>query len=81
MGRISFVIQDFNELSEEVSKYFIFLQDLEQGKVKLIKEIQGNNKANKIDVELENTLKASAYLLLYNLIESTMKNAIEAIFQ
>ena len=81
MGRISFVIQDFNELSEEVSKYFIFLQDLEQGKVKLIKEIQGNNKANKIDVELENTLKGSAYLLLYNLIESTMKNAIEAIFQ
>ena len=81
MGKISFVIQDFNELSEEVSKYFIFLQDLEQGKVKLIKEIQGNNKANKIDVELENTLKASAYLLLYNLIESTMKNAIEAIFQ
>ena len=46
MGKISFVIQDFNELSEEVSKYFIFLQDLEQGKVKLIKEIQGNNKAN-----------------------------------
>ena len=81
MGKISFVIQDFNELSEEVSKYFIFLQDLEQGKVKLIKEIKGNNKANKIDVELENTLKASAYLLLYNLIESTMKNAIEAIFQ
>ena len=81
MGKISFVIQDFNELSEEVSKYFIFLQDLEQGKVKLIKEIQGNNKANKIDVELENTLKGSAYLLLYNLIESTMKNAIEAIFQ
>ena len=81
MGKISFVIQYFNELSEEVSKYFIFLQDLEQGKVKLIKEIQGNNKANKIDVELENTLKGSAYLLLYNLIESTMKNAIEAIFQ
>ena len=29
---------------------------------------------------LEHTLKASAYLLLDNLIEFTMKNAIEAIF-
>ena len=80
MANISLVFQDFNERSEEVSKYFIFLQDLEQEQVKLIKESQVNNKAKKIDNELEKTLKASAYLLLYNLIESTIKNAIEAIF-
>ncbi|MEM1171286.1 MAG: MAE_28990/MAE_18760 family HEPN-like nuclease [Cyanobacteria bacterium P01_H01_bin.35] len=72
--------EDFNQRSEEVSKYFDFLQDLQQGKIKLITEIQGNSKAQKIDTELENTLKASAYLLLYNFIESTMKDAIEAIF-
>ena len=80
MANISLVFQDFNERSEEVSKYFIFLQDLEQEQVKLIKESQVNNKAKKIDNELEKTLKASAYLLLYNLIESTIKNAIGAIF-
>ncbi|MGD1807707.1 MAE_28990/MAE_18760 family HEPN-like nuclease [Dapis sp. BLCC M126] len=72
--------EDFNQRSEEVSKYFDFLQDLQQGKIKLITEGQGNSKAKKIDTELENTLKASGYLLLYNLIESTMKDAIEAIF-
>ncbi|GGA07986.1 MAE_28990/MAE_18760 family HEPN-like nuclease [Okeania sp. KiyG1] len=76
----SILFQYFNERSEEVSKYFIFLQSLQQGKIKLITESQGNSKAKKIDTELENTLKASAYLLLYNLIESTMKDAIEAIF-
>ncbi|NEP89582.1 MAG: hypothetical protein F6K18_23635 [Okeania sp. SIO2C2] len=76
----SILVQYFNERSEEVSKYFIFLQSLQQGKIKLITESQGNSKAKKIYTELENTLKASAYLLLYNLIESTMKDAIEAIF-
>jgi len=64
------LFEDFNQRSEEVSKYLIFIQSLQQGK----------SQAKKIDNELENTLKASAYLLLYNLIESTMKNAIEAIF-
>ena len=80
MAGISFVFENFQERSEEVSKYFIFLQNLQQGKIKLVEEIPGNNKAKERDKVLENTLKASAYLLLYNLIESTMKNAIEAIF-
>ena len=80
MAGISFVFEDFKERSEEASKYFIFLQNLEQGKIKLVEEIPGNNKAQERDDVLEHTLRASAYLLLYNLIESTMKNAIEAIF-
>lgn len=80
MANISLVFQDFNERSEKVSKYFIFLQNLQQGKIKLVEEIPGNNKAQERDNVLESTLKASAYLLLYNLIESTIKNAIEAIF-
>ncbi|NET41327.1 MAE_28990/MAE_18760 family HEPN-like nuclease [Okeania sp. SIO2B3] len=66
--------EDFNQRSEEVSKYFIFLQSLQQGKIKLITESQGSSKAKKIETELENTLKTSAYLLLYNLIEYTMKS-------
>ena len=80
MANISLVFQDFNERSEEVSKYFIFLQNLQQRKIKLVEEIPVNNKAQERDNVLESTLKASAYLLLYNLIESTIKNAIGAIF-
>lgn len=68
MAGISFVFENFQERSEEVSKYFIFLQNLQQGKIKLVEEIPGNNKAQERDKVLENTLKASAYLLLYNLI-------------
>ncbi len=80
MANISFVFEDFNERSKEVSKYFIFLKSLEQGTTKLAMQGKGKKKIKEVDPELEKTLKASAFLLLYNLIESTMKNAIEAIF-
>lgn len=59
----------------------MFLKTLEQGTVKLSMDgMYGKAKVKKLDSELERTLKASGFLLLYNLIESTMRNAIEAIF-
>ncbi len=75
------LFQDFNERSREVSKYFIFLKSLEQGTTKLSMEGKGGSpKIREIDPELIKTLKASGFLLLYNLVEATMRNAIEAIF-
>lgn len=75
------VKEDFNKRSKEVSKYFIFLKSLEQGTTKL--SMGNENKKIKtleIEPDLEKTLKASSFLLLYNLVEATMRNAIEAIF-
>jgi DNA-binding protein YbaB len=77
----SALIQDFTERSKEVSKYFIFLKNLEQGTIKLSMDGKGNSsKIKVIDPELLKTLKASGFLLLYNLVEATMKNVIESIF-
>ncbi len=76
----SILFQDFNERSKEVGKYFIFLKSLEQGTTKLAMEGIAGKKVKEIDPELIKTLKASAFLLLYNLIESTMRDAIEEIF-
>jgi hypothetical protein len=78
----SVLIQDFSERSKEVSKYFIFLRNLEQGATKLSMKSMGDNpsKIKVVDPELLKTLKASAFLLLYNLVEATMRNVIEAIF-
>jgi hypothetical protein len=77
----SALFQDFNERSREVSKYFIFLKSLEQGTTKLSMAGKGGSpKIREIDAELIKTLKASSFLLLYNLVEATMRNAIEAIF-
>ena len=75
------LIQDFNQRSKEVSKYFILLKNLEQGTTQLsMRTKNGNPRIKEIDSELLKTLKASGFLLLYNLVESTMRNVIEAIF-
>jgi hypothetical protein len=77
----STLLQDFNQRSKEVSKYFIFLKSLEKGTTRLSMQSRGGSlKIKEIDSELIKTLKASAFLLLYNLVEATMRNAIEAIF-
>lgn len=76
----STLFKDFDERSQEVSKYFLLLKNLEQGSIKLSMGNLTNPKIKNIDIELEKTLKATGFLLLYNLIESTMRNAIEAIF-
>jgi len=78
---ISVLMEDFTERSQEVSKYFIFLKSLEQGTTKLsMVSNGGTSKIKVIDSELLETLKASGFLLLYNLVEATMRNVIKAIF-
>jgi hypothetical protein len=76
MTRILF--EDFDERAKEVSQYFIFLKNLEQESIKL--SMGGKPKIKAIDPNLLRTLKASGFLLLYNLVDATMRNAIEAIF-
>ncbi|MFM5890200.1 MAE_28990/MAE_18760 family HEPN-like nuclease [Anabaena sp. AL93] len=76
------VILDFNTRVEEVNKYFNFLKELTAENTKLtVLEENGDQTIKPIDPELVITLKANGFLLLYNLVESTMRNAIEAIFE
>lgn len=74
------LFEDFDERAQEVSKYFFLLKNLEQGSIQLKMGNITHFKIKNIDTELEKTLKATGFLLLYNLIESTIRNAIEAIF-
>ncbi|MEH2113552.1 MAE_28990/MAE_18760 family HEPN-like nuclease [Nostoc sp.] len=76
----STLFQDFDERAQEVSRYFLFLKNLEQGSIKLSMGNAKNTKTKSINNDLEKTLKATGFLLLYNLVESTMTNAIEAVF-
>jgi hypothetical protein len=76
------VLLDFNTRAKEVNDYFIFLESLEKQTTKLaFLDTPGQNKIKSIDPELAKTLKANGFLLLYNLVESSMRNAIEAIFE
>lgn len=75
------VILDFNTRVKEVDDYFSFLTRLIQEEIKLaVIDSNSEYKIASLDLDLAKTLKANGFLLLYNLIESTMRNAVEAIF-
>jgi autotransporter translocation and assembly factor TamB len=75
------VLLDFNTRAQEVDDYFIFLESLIKQTTKLaVADSAGQDKIQSLNPELAKTLKANGFLLLYNLVESTMRNAIVAIF-
>jgi MAE_28990/MAE_18760-like HEPN len=75
------VLLDFDTRVQEVNQYFEFLNGLIQETTKLaVLGDDGEQKITAINSDLAKILKANAFLLLYNLVESTMRNAIEAIF-
>ena len=75
------VFIDFQTRSKEVEGYFRFVLRV-AGEEVALRTAQGNEAAfsSHEHEELLKTFKATCYLLLYNLVESTMRNAIEAIF-
>ncbi len=75
------VILEFDTRVIEINEYFSFLESLVNETTKLA-TLRDDSKyeIRKIDQDLAKTLKANGFLLLYNLIESSMRNAVKAIF-
>ena len=75
------VLQDFDTRVLEVEAYFRFVEALE-ARPELLKPTGPDDELlQDFDCEaLLKTLKANGFLILYNLVESTTKNAIEAVF-
>lgn len=71
------VLRIFQERKEEIDLYFqhlnVFL--IEDASIKL-----NDNSSYKLDVETKHILKANAFLLLYNVIECSIVQGIEAIY-
>ena len=67
------VVEDYKKRSEEIEVYFTFVSSANKSPSNT--ELFGTNHD-----QLIKTFKANSFLLLYNLIESTVRNAIEAIF-
>jgi len=76
------VQQDFRDRVAEIEAYFSFIMDIDKGDTLLIKKDGGLDSAytSHKQQDLIRTFKATAFLLLYNLMESTVSNAVEAIF-
>ncbi|MEI6208123.1 MAG: MAE_28990/MAE_18760 family HEPN-like nuclease [Desulfuromonadales bacterium] len=76
------VQQDFQERINEIEGYFDFVMNIADGNTLLIKKGKDQESAytSQKQADLVRTFKATAFLLLYNLMESTVSNAVEAIF-
>lgn len=73
------VLIDFNERVEEIEEYFTFLDRLIQHELEMVQS-QDRTQVLILEDRLVKTLKANGFLLLYNLVESSMRNAVEEIF-
>lgn len=66
----------------EVEMYIDTLQLLDKGSctIKCV-DILGHEETSEVSQELSKILKANGFLLLYNLVEATISNSIQAIFE
>ena len=72
---------DFRTRAEEVTRYFQFLRAFDNKDITFVQPAGGAVRFSPSEqTALFKTLKANGFLLLYNLVESTSKNAIEAIY-
>lgn len=70
------VIRQFRERQQEIENYFTLLENI---MVQDAKFLFPNGTQIDVNIDLRHILRANAFLLLYNLIESSISQAIEAI--
>jgi len=74
------VNSDFTKRKEEVNEYFSFLEKLNNDNIKLNYTKENTTKEFIISTKLQRIFIANTFLLLYNLVESTIRNSIVTIY-
>jgi ribonucleotide reductase beta subunit family protein with ferritin-like domain len=74
------VDSDFNKRKDEVNEYFSFLEKLNNDSIKLNYIKENTIEEFIISTKLHNIFIANTFLLLYNLVESTIRNSIVTIY-
>ncbi|MDH5669706.1 MAG: MAE_28990/MAE_18760 family HEPN-like nuclease [Nitrospira sp.] len=73
--------EDFQTRVEQIEAYFAFIQALDNQTILLTrKDTEGPAYPTSHREDLLRTFKANLFLMLYNLMEATVKNAVESIF-
>ncbi len=72
--------QDFDNRKSEIENYFKFLLIFDDDNTKIQYEKEGEIVIEKIQPQFQIILIANAFLILYNLIESTVRNSIIEIY-
>jgi len=74
------VDSDFNKRKDEVNEYFSFLEKLNNDNIKLNYIKENATEEFIISTKLQRIFIANTFLLLYNLVESTIRNSIVTIY-
>ncbi len=74
------VDSDFNKRKDEVNEYFSFLEKLNNDNIKLNYTKENDTEEFVISTKLQRIFIANTFLLLYNLVESTIRNSIVTIY-
>lgn len=75
------IVQEFHERVREIEVYLGFMKSVDADETLLVKSSDQSPKYSSIQQQdLLKTFKASALLMLYNLMESSVTNAVESIF-
>jgi hypothetical protein len=72
--------KDFNTRKEEIENYFKFLKIFDDDNTKLQYTQDGKKVIEKIESKFLTILLANAFLILYNLIEATVRNSIVELY-
>jgi len=74
-------LEDFKGRVEEIEKYFALVVSIDKIETYKFHSISmPNGDSCLVDSDLQKILKASCYLMLYNIIESSIRNAVIAIY-
>jgi len=74
------VDSDFNKRKDEVNEYFSFLEKLNNENIKLNYTKENATEEFIISTKLQRIFIANTFLLLYNLVESTIRNSMVTIY-
>jgi len=74
-----FVIDEFNKRAGEVELYYAFIHNLIEGRASLCIEGRLEPKTEEVSSDIHRILKANMFLLLYNLVESSFKEALTSL--
>jgi hypothetical protein len=73
------VLNDFEDRVREISSFFVLLRKFDRADGLLSYRL-GKTDVQEVRVEWRATLKATAYLLLYNLVESSIRGAVDYLY-
>lgn len=75
------ILEEFEKRIWEIDACLLFLDQMDQGKVAFCMDPENPAQPDPVQIpDLVKTFKATLFLMLYNLMESTVTNAVEAIF-